>query len=58
LIGLGLYMAVHDGDEHAGVRQVATAKGLRALLLGLSISLDELAVGFTIGLLGCLSSRS
>jgi manganese efflux pump family protein len=51
LIGLGFYMTVHDDDEHDGVRQLATAHGMRALLLGLSISLDELAVGFTLGLL-------
>jgi putative Mn2+ efflux pump MntP len=51
LIGLGLYMAIHDDDDSEGVRQLATAHGVRVLLLGLSISLDELAVGFTLGLL-------
>jgi putative Mn2+ efflux pump MntP len=54
LIGLGLYITVHDDDDSDGVRQLATAKGLRALLLGLSISLDELAIGFTLGLLRVL----
>ncbi|HEY5454387.1 MAG TPA: manganese efflux pump [Acidothermaceae bacterium] len=51
LIGLGLYMTIHDDDDNDGARQLATARGVHVLLLGLSISLDELAVGFTLGLL-------
>src|SRR3954447_17956629 len=53
LLGLlGAWMLVHD-DEDVGatVGQVATGQGLALLALGVSISLDELAIGFTIGLL-------
>jgi putative Mn2+ efflux pump MntP len=48
---LGVWMLVHDDDEGAKVGQVATGQGLALLALGVSISLDELAIGFTIGLL-------
>jgi putative Mn2+ efflux pump MntP len=50
LIGLGLYMLVGD-DE--GDRAISlTQRGpLGAIALGLSISLDELAIGFSAGLL-------
>jgi putative Mn2+ efflux pump MntP len=51
LIGLGLYLTIHDDDDSEGVRQLANAHGMRTLLLGVSISLDELAIGFTLGLL-------
>jgi putative Mn2+ efflux pump MntP len=52
LIGLGIYMLMEDeaaeGEKAAGL---ASVSGLALLGLGLSISLDELAMGFTIGLL-------
>jgi putative Mn2+ efflux pump MntP len=49
---LGAWMLVHeDEDESEKVGQVASGQGLALLALGVSISLDELAIGFTIGLL-------
>jgi putative Mn2+ efflux pump MntP len=52
LIGLGIYMLREDesgeGEKAAGL---ASRSGLALIGLGLSISLDELAMGFTIGLL-------
>ena len=49
LLAFGLY-ALLSADEHEQ-QQLAQVRGPRALLLGLSISLDELAIGFTLGLL-------
>lgn len=49
---LGISMVVHDDeDESKRVGQLAGGSGLVLLGLGISISLDELAIGFTIGLL-------
>ncbi len=49
---LGLWMIVHEEeDEGERVAQLAGGQGLVLLALGISISLDELAIGFTIGLL-------
>ncbi len=45
---VGVWMLVEDED----VDGVSGRGGLALLALGLSISVDELAVGFTIGLLG------
>lgn len=52
LLGFGLFTLIasrDDDDEKIG--ELATATGWGAVLLGLSISLDELAIGFTLGLL-------
>jgi manganese efflux pump family protein len=51
VIGLGIYMlaAGDDGDERAAGR-LASTRGLAMLTLGISISLDELAIGFSLGL--------
>jgi len=49
---LGLWMLFYEeGDEYEKVAQLAGGQGLALLALGISISLDELAIGFTIGLL-------
>jgi len=48
---LGLWMVVHEEDAGEKVAQLAAGQGLVLLALGISISLDELAIGFTIGLL-------
>jgi putative Mn2+ efflux pump MntP len=49
---LGGWMLMHDeADEDGRVGELARGRGLVLLVLGISISLDELAVGFTIGLL-------
>ena len=51
LIGLGFYTAWAVKKEEEDARQMAQAKGLALLALGLGISLDGLAIGFTYGLL-------
>jgi putative Mn2+ efflux pump MntP len=49
---LGIWMLVHeDDDESERVAELAAGDGPVVLALGISISLDELAMGFTIGLL-------
>jgi putative Mn2+ efflux pump MntP len=44
-------MLFERDDEETRVAGMATAHGTALLLLGLSVSLDELAIGFTLGLL-------
>jgi putative Mn2+ efflux pump MntP len=52
LLAFGLYTLVRsDEREEQAVARLAEVRGPAALLLGLSISLDELAIGFTLGLL-------
>ena len=49
---VGAWMLLHDeDDEGERVARLASGGGPVLLALGISISLDELAVGFTIGLL-------
>jgi manganese efflux pump family protein len=49
---LGAWMLLHEEEaEGEKVGQLASGHGLALLALGISISLDELAIGFTIGLL-------
>ena len=53
LIGLGVFMLWprrDDRDESERVGLLARTRGLAAIGLGISISLDELAIGFSIGL--------
>jgi putative Mn2+ efflux pump MntP len=50
LLAFGLYTLLgRDGDER--LSELIQLRGPGAILLGLSISLDELAIGFTLGLL-------
>jgi manganese efflux pump family protein len=50
VIGVGIWMlASRDGDEDVAGR-VTSAHGLAILALGVSISMDELAIGFSLGL--------
>ena len=52
LIGLGLFMLRPQADdEEKQLNLLARTRGLAMLGLGISISIDELAIGFTIGLL-------
>jgi putative Mn2+ efflux pump MntP len=52
LFVFGLYTLIGSEElEARSVARLADASGLGAILLGLSISLDELAIGFTLGLL-------
>jgi putative Mn2+ efflux pump MntP len=48
LAAAGLWMLRGDDEDAENLR---SARGLRLVLLGLSVSLDELAIGFTMGLL-------
>ena len=55
LIAVGLYTlrdSLRGDEDEARLQELALAPGPRMLLLGVSISLDELAIGFTLGLLG------
>jgi putative Mn2+ efflux pump MntP len=50
LVGLGAYMLwARDDDER--VQKLAASRGPAVIALGLSVSLDELAIGFSLGLL-------
>lgn len=52
LLGFGLYTLLRGDDlEDQRLAQVLSLRGPSAILLGVSISLDELAIGFTLGLL-------
>jgi putative Mn2+ efflux pump MntP len=49
---LGFWMLIHeDADDPEKADRLEAGHGLVLIALGLSISLDELAIGFTIGLL-------
>ncbi len=53
LIALGIYLLWPRADENEQERLglLARTRGMAAIGLGISISLDELAIGFTLGLL-------
>jgi len=52
LLAFGLYtLLAPEHDEQEKLGQLTQMHGLGALILGVSISLDELAIGFTLGLL-------
>lgn len=52
LLALGVWMLVADEEEEGEkVGSLSSRSGLALIGLGISISLDELAMGFTIGLL-------
>jgi putative Mn2+ efflux pump MntP len=51
LIGFGTYTLLRGGGDDARAARMTTAHGPTLILIGLSVSLDELAVGFTLGLL-------
>jgi putative Mn2+ efflux pump MntP len=53
LAGLGVYLLWPGNEEKEEERleRLARTRGVAAVGLGLSISLDELAIGFTLGLL-------
>jgi manganese efflux pump family protein len=51
VIAIGAWMLIADDeDEEVKAGRITTSRGLALIALGLSISLDELAIGFTIGL--------
>ena len=52
LLGFGTYMLLGDEDEaEESLGRISELRPLGAVALGLSVSLDELAIGFTLGLL-------
>ncbi len=52
LLAVGLYTLLGaEQNEEERLGQLTQMNGLGALVLGVSISLDELAIGFTLGLL-------
>jgi putative Mn2+ efflux pump MntP len=51
LVGLGAYMLWVRADDEERVRELASSRGPVVIALGLSVSLDELAIGFSLGLL-------
>ena len=52
LLAFGLYtlLSSEDGEEEK-LSELGQMRGLGAIVLGISVSLDELAIGFTLGLL-------
>ena len=51
VIAIGAWMLLAgDKDEEDKASRITTSRGLALIALGISISLDELAIGFTIGL--------
>jgi len=51
VIGIGAWMLLSaDQDEEAKASRLTTSRGLALIGLGISISMDELAIGFSIGL--------
>lgn len=51
LVGVGLFMLLSRGDDETSAgTMLARTRGVALIGLGLSISLDELAIGFTLGL--------
>src|SRR5690349_4487027 len=51
VIGIGAWMLLSDDDdEEAKAARITTSRGLALIGLGVSISLDELAIGFSMGL--------
>lgn len=52
LIGLGIYLVTQDEEnEGARLERMARSNGIALLGAGMAVSLDELAIGFTLGLL-------
>lgn len=49
VIGTGIWMLVSKEDEEAAAG-LASTRGLAVIALGISISMDEFAIGFTLGL--------
>jgi len=51
VIAIGAWMLLAgDKDDEERAARITTSRGLALIAVGLSISLDELAIGFTIGL--------
>ena len=51
LAGLGAYMLFGQDKDDERVQRLVASTGTAMIVLGLSVSLDELAIGFSLGLL-------
>lgn len=52
LVAFGLYTLLHnESNERSTASEITKKWGMAALLLGLTISIDEIAIGLTLGLL-------
>jgi putative Mn2+ efflux pump MntP len=51
LAGLGFYVLFGRDEDDARVQRLVSSTGMAMIVLGLSVSLDELAIGFGLGLL-------
>src|SRR5260370_4380716 len=51
LVGLGAYMLWVRADDEEGVQKLASSRGPTVIALGLSVSLAELAISVSLGLL-------
>jgi putative Mn2+ efflux pump MntP len=51
LAGLGFYVLFRRDEDAERVQQLVASTGMAMIVLGLSVSLDELAIGFGLGLL-------
>jgi manganese efflux pump family protein len=52
LVGTGLWLLFDSDDDERLADRVLSASGWAVFTLGLAISLDELAIGFSLGLVG------
>jgi putative Mn2+ efflux pump MntP len=50
VIGIGVWMLLAGDKDEDKAGRLASSRGLALVALGISISLDELAIGFSIGL--------
>jgi putative Mn2+ efflux pump MntP len=50
VIGVGIWMLVSRDEDERGASRIAGVSGLAMMALGLSISTDEFAIGFSLGL--------
>ena len=50
VVAIGAWMLLHGDDDEDNAERLVTAHGMALLGLGISISLDELAIGFSLGL--------
>jgi putative Mn2+ efflux pump MntP len=52
VIGIGIWMLAGRDDDDQAADRMTGARGWAIIALGISISLDELAIGFSLGLSG------
>jgi manganese efflux pump family protein len=55
LIAFGIYTLSSADEDNDRLAELTQMRGLRAVAHGVSISIDELAIGFTLGLLRILA---